>query len=277
MAIRIITDTSSDYDYSIARELGIDMVSMTINLGEQSYADGIDLTHADFYDMLLSDTVVPKTSQPTPHDFQTIFERAKADGDDVIVILISGALSGTTQSAETAKALCGYDRIYVVDSRCATAGIQYLVDEARRMRAEGAAAKAIVKRLESIKTRVRAFLGLDTLKYLYRGGRLSRVEAGVGTLAGIRPLLMLKDGRLEVCAKCMGAKKAMKTLTELIGSLKLDPAFPMRFIYSYCADNCRTLMQSFPGASEADLIEIGPTLATHAGPGVYGAVFVEAE
>lgn len=277
MAIRIITDTSSDYDYDTARSLDVGMVSMTINAGEQSYADGIDLTRANFYDMLLLDKTVLKTSQPTPRDFQDLFEQARVNGDDVIAILLSGELSGTVASAQTARTLCEYDRIFIVDSRCATVGIQFLVEEALRMRAAGAAAKAIVQRLDHIKTRIRAFLGLDTLKYLYRGGRLSRVEAGVGTLTGIRPLLMLKGGKLEVCAKCMGGKKAMKRLVELITECKADPAFPMRFIYSYDDSNCRALMQSIPGASDAVVQELGPTLATHAGPGVYGAAFVEAE
>lgn len=277
MAIRIITDTSSDLSFDASRALGVGLVPMSINVGEHSYADGIDLTHEDFFDMLLSDGEPPKTSQPTPQSFLEHFERAKADGDDVIAVLISGELSGTVQSAQTAKELCEYDRIHIVDSRCATAGIQLLIHEAKRMIEAGAAAHIIAQRLRALTSRVRVFLGLDTLKYLYRGGRLTRLEAGVGTLAGIHPLLGLKNGTLEVCAKCIGNKKTMKRLEEIIKSHRLDPAFPLRFIYSYDPTNCRALMSSFPGAKEEDLVEIGPTLAAHSGPGVYGAVFIEAE
>lgn len=277
MAIRILTDTSSDLDFDVCRAHGIALVPMTINVGEASYSDGIDLTHADFFDMLLSDGEPPKTSQPTPHDFLTHFEQAKANGDDMIAILISGRLSGTVQSAQTAKELCDYDRIHIIDSGCATAGIQMLIDEAQRMIAKSATATDIVARLRSLTGRIRIFLGLDTLKYLYRGGRLSRVEAGVGTLAGVHPLLGLKEGLLEVCAKCIGNKKTMRRLTEIIKSFKMDPAFPLRFIYSYDPTNCRALMAGFPNTSEADIVEIGPTLAAHSGPGVYGAVFVEAD
>ena len=277
MSIRIITDTSSDLSFEASRAQGIGLVPMTINVGEHSYADGIDLTHEDFFDMLLSDGEPPKTSQPTLQSFLEHFERAKADGDDVIAVLISGELSGTVQSAQTAKDLCEYERIHIVDSRCATAGIQLLIHEARRMIESGAEAFDIAERLRALTRRVRVFLGLDTLKYLYRGGRLTRLEAGVGTLAGIHPLLGLKDGTLEVCAKCIGNKKTMKRLVEIIKSHRLDPAFPLRFIYSYDPTNCRTLMSSFTGASEEDLVEIGPTLAAHSGPGVYGAVFIEAE
>lgn len=275
MAIRIITDTSSDYSFEQARAQDMTLVPMTINVGTASYADGIDLTQTDFYDMLLSDGEVPKTSQPTPQDFLEHFERAKANGDEVIAILLSGELSGTMQSALTAREMLGGEGIYVVDSRCASAGIHVLVEEARRMIAEGATAPEIVERLNELKTRIRIYLGLDTLKYLYRGGRLTRMEAGLGTLASLHPLLALRDGTLEVCAKCMGGKKALRKLTEIVAGTPRDEAFPMRFIYSYNDANCRALMAQFPGAEACEVVALGPTLAAHAGPGVYGAVLVE--
>lgn len=277
MAIRIITDSSSDFEPNALRARGVGLVPMMINVGASSYADGIDLTRADFYEMLLSDGEPPKTSQPIPQDFIDHFERAKAQGDDLIAILISSELSGTVQGALNAKAEVGYDGVRIVDSRCATVGIQMMVDEAQRMAAAGAGTEEILARLDSMIRRMRIYLGLDTLKYLYRGGRLTRLEAGVGTLAGIHPLLALKDGTLEVCAKCMGMKKTMRRLAEIIQSVPADPAFRTRFIYSYDDAHCRELMRAFPGAREEDMVELGPTLAAHAGPGVYGAVFVAAE
>lgn len=276
MAIRIITDTSSDFDYAALNDRAVDMVSLTINVGEKSYADGIDLTHTDFYDMLLSDTIAPKTSQPTPQDFLNLFEKAKANGDDVIVLPLSSQLSGTMQSAVNAKNLCGYDRIYIIDTLTASAGLQMLADLAEKMAAEGKPVEEIVDRLNDVKDRIRIYLGLDTLKYLYRGGRLSRVEAGIGTLASIRPLLALKNGKLEVIAKCMGTKKAIRKLAEIVADSTLDAQFPMQFLYSYNDANCRALMAALD-AEDHHVVELGPTLATHTGPGVYAAVIVEAE
>lgn len=277
MSIRIITDSSSDFDTAQLHSRGIRQVSMTINVDEQSYEDGIDLSRSDFYEMLLSDDVVPKTSQPAPQDFINLFEEARDDGDDVIAILISGALSGTVQSARSARDMVGYDRIHIVDSRCASAGIQFLVNEALRLSEEGRCAEEIVEFLNELKERIRIYLGIDTLKYLYRGGRLSRVEAGLGTLANVHPILRLKDGALEVHSKCMGVKKTFKKLAETIRSIPRDGNYPVRFLYSYDDSNCRTLMQFFPGAADSDMLEIGPTLATHAGPGIFAAVFVEAK
>lgn len=276
MSIRIVTDTSSDFDFKMLNGRSVNMVSMTINIDEKSYSDGIDLTKAEFYDILLSDEFSPKTSQPTPLDFLDLFEQAKAAGDDVIVLPVSSELSGTIQSAVNAKNMCAYDRIHIVDTLSASVGIQFLVNTAEKMAAEGASAHEIVHHLENIKGRIRILLGIDTLKYLYRGGRLSRVEAGIGTLASIRPLLILKEGKLEVAAKCMGTKKAIRKLADMIAEYRMDPGFTAHFIYSYDDTNCRALMQQL-GMENNPILEIGPTLATHAGPGVYAAVFVEAE
>lgn len=276
MFIRILTDTSSDFDYAALNDRPVGMVSMAITVDDKSYSDGIDITRTEFYDMLLSDELTPKTSQPGPADFLPHFERAQENGDDLIVILISGKLSGTLQSAMTAKALCGYDRIFIIDSQCASWAIQLMVADAERMAAEGIPAETIVSHLESLKKRVRIYLGIDTLKYLYRGGRLSAVEAGIGALTGVRPLLCLKDGKLEVAAKCIGAKKAQKKLAEIISSFKMDPAYEPCFIYSYEDANARSLQELLPDVSDR-ILEIGATLATHAGPRIYGLVFIEAE
>lgn len=277
MAIRIITDTSSDFDAAQLHDLGVGLVHMTINADDRSYTDGIDLTRSDFYDMLLSDEFVLKTSQPVPLDFISHFEEARENGDELIVILVSGALSGTVQSARAAREMVGYDRIHIVDSRCASAGIQLLVQESLKMIGEGVPAVKIVERLNELKSRICIYLGIDTLKYLYRGGRLSRMEAGLGALASVHPILRLKDGALDVHSKCMGAKKTLRRLAETVLEIPKDPAFPIRFLYSYDDANCRALMEYFPGSGDADMLEIGPTLAAHAGPGVFAAVFVEAE
>jgi len=276
MAIRILTDTSSDYSFERCKELGISMVSMTVNVGETSYTVGKDLSRDDFYRMLLHEEPVPKTSQPSPQAFLDHYERAMKAGDDVIAITISSSISGTYQSALTAKEICGYDRIYVVDSRCATVGIQFLVEEALRMAQRGDTPDAIVGRLNELKSRIHIYAGVETLKYLYLGGRLSRAEAGIGTLAGIRPLLSLHNGKLEAYAKCMGTKKAMRRLVETIQSVEKDPAFDTRFIYTYDSANCEALMSQLPELFCSDPIEIGPSISVHSGPGVYGAVFVAA-
>lgn len=277
MALRIIADTSADYTLEDAREQDITLVPVTINVGTTSYRDCFDISHADFFKLLLSDGEPPKTSQPSPQAFLDAFNDVKESGDEAIVLLVTSKLSGTVQCANLAKEMCGYDKIHIVDSGCATAAIQLMANEAKRMDRLGATIKEILARLESMRERMRLFVGLDTLKYLYRSGRLSRVEAGIGTLANLHPLLALQEGILVVHSKCIGTKRTLRKLADTIADIRKDPAFPTRFIFSHDDTNCRALMKLLPDLATLPPLEIGPSLACHAGPGVYGAVFIEAE
>ena len=143
MAIRIITDSSADFDSAVARRRSIDVVPMSIQFGDASFLSGRTLSNEVFYKLLQEKKENPTTSQPTPAAFLRYFEEVKAAGDQAVVILLSGALSGTLQSAEIAKEMCEYEQIYIVDSRTATAGVQILVNFACKLRQSGLPAASI--------------------------------------------------------------------------------------------------------------------------------------
>ena len=178
MAIRVITDSSADFDAAVAKRRKIDIVPMTIQFGSASFVAGKTISNDVFYQLLQESKTFPSTSQPTPAAFLRDFEEAKASGDQAVVVLLSGALSGTLQSAEIAKEMCGYEPIYIVDSVTATAGIQILVNLACKLRDSGLPAAAIARELEAIKEKIRIFAVVDTLEYLRRGGR--RLPGRVG-------------------------------------------------------------------------------------------------
>ena len=169
MAIRVITDSSADFDAAVAKRRKIDIVPMTIQFGSASFVAGKTISNDVFYQLLQESKTFPSTSQPTPAAFLRYFEEAKASGDQAVVVLLSGALSGTLQSAEIAKEMCGYEPIYIVDSRSATAGIQILVNLACKLRDSGLPAAAIAEEVERLKDKVRIFAVIDTLEYLRRG------------------------------------------------------------------------------------------------------------
>ena len=171
MGIRIITDSSADFELAAAKRRGVSVVSMSIQFGGASFLDGKSITHDLFYRLLQERKENPSTSQPTPADFLRVFEEAKAAKEPAVAILLSSALSGTLQSALIAKEMCGYDPIYIVDSMTATAGIQILVNYACKLRDSGLPAPEIAEAVERIKDRVRIFAVIDTLEYLRRGGR----------------------------------------------------------------------------------------------------------
>ena len=174
--IRIVVDSSSDYQMSEIREKNLDLVTIAITIGEKQYVDGVDLERNQFYEILEKTGEFPKTSQPSPQQFLDIFLDAKEKGDEVVCIALSSALSGTYQSAVLAKDMAEYEPIYIVDSKTATCNIKVLADYARKLADDGRTAEAIAEQIEAIKSQVKVVAALDTLEYLSRGGRLSRTD-----------------------------------------------------------------------------------------------------
>ena len=162
MAVRIITDSASDFDLAVAKRRGIDVVPMTIQFGSATFITGKTISNDVFYQLLQEGKENPSTSQPTPESFLRLFEEARAAGDEVVAILLSSKLSGTLQSAAIAKGLCEYDPIYIVDSLSATAGIQLLVNYACKLRDSGLPAAAIAEEVERQKGKIRIFAVIDT-------------------------------------------------------------------------------------------------------------------
>ena len=185
--IKILVDSSSDYTPEETNEKGIILVPVTITLDGRTYTDGIDLKRDEFFQLLTRSQSFPKTAQPSPQAFLTAFGEAKENGDELICILLSSSLSGTVQSALLAKSMADYEKIYIVDSLSATYNIKILADYALHLIKEGLSAPEIVDRIDRLKSHVKVVAVPDTLEYLYRGGRISRVSAAVGELANIKP------------------------------------------------------------------------------------------
>lgn len=273
--IKIIVDSASDLHLQDGM---IDyFVPMTVEIGGREYRCGVDLSNDEFYDLITSTKEFPRTSQPSPQMFAEIFEQVKADGDQLIYIALSSALSGTYQSAVVAKQMVGYDDIYIVDSKTATHLIGILVRYARKCIDDGLTAAQIAEKCEQLKTRIRVFAGVDTLEYLRRGGRLSGASAAVGTLAQVKPILTVTDeGKVDVAAKAIGLNRAMQTIVDRLGQYQLDEEFPIYTLYTCGQENCDKLdvkLESVGVASEARL-QVGPAIGAHVGPGLYGVVFV---
>lgn len=275
--IRILVDSASDYQMQELKEKHIELVPLSVNIGENAYIDGVNLERDQFYEILQETGEFPKTSQPSPQAFLSVFEDAKEKGDDLICILLSSALSGTYQSAVLAKNMVEYDRIYLIDTLSATYNIKVMADYACRLVEKGMPAKEIVAELEGFKSRVKVVAALDTLEYLARGGRISKSVAALGNLAGIKPVITVNaEGEVAVLGKCLGKNKAVNHMVKTLQETGVDQSFPMYTIYSYGTENCSRFQNKLEkeGYTIAERLQIGPVIGAHIGPEAFGVVFV---
>lgn len=279
--VKILVDSASDFLKEEIEERQMELIPISISIGEQIYMDGVNLDRSRFYQMLMESKEFPKTSQPSPQAFLDIFECAKKQGDSLVCILLSSALSGTFQSAVLAKNMVQYDEIYLIDSRSASVPIKVMADYACRLRDEGLSAREIARNVEDIKPKVRLLAALDTLEYLARGGRLSRGAAVLGDVANIKPIITLsEEGEVKVLGKALGRNKAIHHLMQHLEEFEINPEFPLYTIYTYGAENCSRLEEHLAEQNEGSgcvfrgRMQVGPTIGTHIGPEAFGVVLV---
>ena len=275
--IRIVVDSSSDFTMEEIKEKNLSLVPLTVHIDGNNYIEGENLERTEFYELLKTCQEFPKTSQPSPEAFLNVFNNAKEAGDSVICILLSSSLSGTCQSAHLAKSMAEYDDIYIIDSLSATTGIQLLANYAVKLVEEGLDIHTIVEKVEDAKSRIKIFAALDTLEYLYKGGRLSKASAAIGTLARLKPIITVNaEGCIDVVGKAIGKQKAMSGIIEHLTAFEPDPAFPVTTLYSFDADNCQKLEDKLlkNNVQAASRTSIGAIIGAHVGPGAFGVVYI---
>ena len=202
--VRIITDSSADLEPREYEALNITCIPLTVFFGDAEYQENVNLSKDQFYELLYSGAL-PKTAQPSPQLLLDLFEEARESGDEAIYFSISGAISGTYQTACATKTMAEYDRCYVVDSKNATGGLRLLLELAAKLRDEGKSAEEIIAGVQTIQDRIVLYACMDTLEYLYRGGRISQTVYKLGTMAQVKPIIRFTaEGTIEVPAKEIG-------------------------------------------------------------------------
>ena len=270
--IRIITDSTSDIGLDYAKELNIEIVPLKVIFNTAEYKDRIDLQPEKFYELLENCDALPTTSQPAPQDFMDFFEDAKQKKDSVILITLSSGLSGTYQNACMAKDIVEYEDIHIIDSLSATQALRLIVEKAVSLRDKGFSAEEIVKEIENYKTRVKIYGIVDTLEFLFKGGRLSRTSATVGSVLKLKPIIGFKEkGKLDVFGKARGTQKATDKLIDFIKQgNEIDLDEPVCIAYTGNNTSIEKFENKLKDALEIKNVKhgvVGPVIGTHAGPG----------
>ena len=277
--VRIVTDSAADFSPAELEQKKIICIPLKVLFGGEEYEENINLSKDQFYEKLLVSEGFPKTSQAAPAVLAGLFEDAKAAGDEIIYVTLSSALSGTWQSAMFIKEDMGYDKAFVVDSRNATGGQRMLVEHAVRLRDQGKCAAEIVAEVEALRERIVLYACINTLEYLYRGGRISHLSYALGTLAQIKPIIHVDHmGRVDIPAKAMGMRKGMEHLCKQADAKNPDPDFPLYVMYTNDRSVAETLAVRLAEHGQAvhpdNIIQVGAAIGSHVGPAACGLVYV---
>jgi DegV family protein with EDD domain len=280
--VRIVTDSTADIPLELREKLGIEMVSLKVSFGNDTYIDGVSLTPEEFYDKLVASTTLPITSQPSPLDFQQKYESLASDDPnekvEIISIHLSSVLSGTYQSAVIAKSSIeddGNDRvsITIIDAKSASYGTGGQVIAAAEAAAAGKSKEEILEIID--KTKCDIYFLVDTLEYLHKGGRLGKGSAMIGSLLNIKPILTIdNDGYVAPIDKVRGQKKAMARIVELMKESDCGKAVHIKLAHVRNPEGAETLKQMI--AAEFDIVTcaewtIGAVIGTYTGPGTVAA------
>ncbi len=277
--VRIMTDSAADFSLREAEQRGLLILPLPITFENKVYLQERDPGFLEFFQMLQQSPTIPSTSQATPADYMERFVDAKQAGDELVAITLSSELSSTYQSGLLAKAELGYDCIHVVDGRTAVMGQRILVDVALEMRDQGKTGAQIVAALNGLRGRVRIYAMLDTLEYLKKGGRISKSAAMIGTLIDLKPLIVVRDGKVQVADRARGIGGGIKKLFELIDKgPKMDRNYPIYFGFANTPQNCERFREEAQvryNLGDTPMPPIGGVIGTHIGPGATAIAFVE--
>jgi len=278
MSIRIVTDTTCDLPNHVLADLGVTVVPLYINVGQQSYLDGIDMSREEFYERLPSFEHHPQTASPGPEMFRETYERLAAEGaEEVLSIHISASLSGTPNTAKLAAEATEAVPVTVLDSGQLSVGTGFLVQTAARAAAAGKSIGEIVQILKEKGTRTHLFAALDTLEFLQRSGRMSWAVSKIGGLLRIKPLLTMHDGEPGV-QQVRTTRRATQRLLEMLEDLA--PLEELALVHTHAPEKIEELRERvrhlIPEGKESIEAEVTPVIGIHIGPGAAGFACVAA-
>ncbi|MFD2612233.1 DegV family protein [Paenibacillus gansuensis] len=274
MAILLISDGSADLPKEVLEESGVTIIPLSVHFEHEQFSSS-ELTSGQFYSKMKSETLLPKTSSPSPHDFMEIYKQA--EGKDVLVLALSSALSSTYNHAKLAAEMMQEENykgnIEVIDSRSASNGLGLMIYRAAQSIKEGFGFKEVVDRAKQEVADSRTLIFLETLENVVKGGRLDRVKGALASFLNIKLLMHRTDeGAIEVLEKVRGSQNAVKRLIDKIGEVREECGKKdvLAIAHSNCEEKAKAIrdmvMQRYT-FREVHISEMGPVIGTYAGEG----------
>ncbi|RJP48599.1 MAG: DegV family protein [Anaerolineaceae bacterium] len=279
--LRIVTDGAADILPEWEKEYGIDMIPVNILFGEKSYLQGVELDNEGFYKLVDESKRIPKTSQPSPHQFVEFYRKVAQKGDTILSIHITAKLSGTYASAvSAAEELKGEFNVIPIDSASGSLGIGLMCREARKMERAGKSIDEIVKYVENVKNNVRVVLTLDTLEYAKMSGRVKTLQAALASLLNVKPIAVLRNGDLNMTEKVRTRKASLDRVIEIMKEEYGSKPVYLAVIHARDIKSGRALLEdakSHFNCKETMLGELSISIAANLGPGTVGLILYPTE
>jgi DegV family protein with EDD domain len=274
--VHLVCDSTADLDPQFRAAHTVRVVPLKVIFGEETFADGVDMTSEAFYARLAAPGPFPRTSQPTPAEFEAVFRELGADGGTVVCTTISSDLSGTHASATQARAALPELDIRVIDTRSVAPGHYAAVREAVRVIEAGGNADQVVAAISAVQSSARVLFTVETLEFLRRGGRIGGARAMLGSMLDVKPVLEIRGGVIEPVARVRTYPRAIDRVVEEFsraaaswGGAELIVAHADRpKIAAALVERMRSQASGTPA-----LTVVGPVIGCHSGPGAIGVGF----
>lgn len=279
MAVKIVTDSTSDITSDLAQELGITVIPLTVFFGHESFLDRVEISTDEFYRRLEKEAIFPTTTQPAPGVFAEVYNKLAEETDEILAIVISSKLSGTYQSATNAINLVDKKcRIEVIDSQKMAMGLGLIVIAAAQAAQAGASLDEVMDLVNKSIPRSHIVIYFETLKYLAKGGRIGKARGLLGAMLSIKQILTVKDGEIAPLTKRRSKSAGMEYIHSFVAKFpKIE-----KLAVEYCTtpedvEKLTELLSPLLPKEKIYLSTISPVLGTYAGPGALAVTVLEAE
>jgi DegV family protein with EDD domain len=274
--LKIVIDGAGDIPKEWQSAYDVQVIPINIHFENKVYLQGVDLSNEDFYRIADKSRTIPKTSQPTPQQFIEFYKRIAQAGDTILSLHVTSKLSGTYNSAVLAShELRNRLNIIAVDSGAGSAAMGFMCKEVRQLEKAGASLQTILARLDAIRQNMNIVLTLDTLEYARKSGRVKAFQAAIATLVKIKPVIVLKDGALDMRERVRTRQRALDCILDIIHERVDNQLVNIAVVHSQSLEAAKMLMQKVSESfqvNEVILTDLSIGVAANLGPGTIGIV-----
>lgn len=271
MAIKIVTDSTSDLNPDLAKELDIFVVPVNVHFGQESFRDGVELSTDQFFEKLVSSREVPTTSAPSPGTFLEVYRPLVEAGHQIVSIHISGKVSATLDSARQAASQLSSGDIHIIDSMQVSMSLGLQVIAAAESVKEGANLEEILEKVETASNQVQILAIFDTLEFLKRGGRVGKARALIGSLLRMKPMLTVREGEVASLGVSRSRAQGVEYLVNIAkGRAPLKKAAVFYSTSNQEAEEVLEQMKPLVESGNVIVSRLGAALGVHSGPGAWG-------